>query len=1090
MTPGSMEELERRLRGWRRERWCALWSEGGTRFAALLAGTLLALLFVDRYFPLRQELRWAAFWAGAFAFVVVAWRELLAPLRALRASPLLRAVGERHLELREYLLGAWELGSGGDFTGTSRTLAREHVKRTEALLRRTADGETFPWKPSRTASRRFMSVAACWAIGIPAMGGRPQFQRILAPWKDARLEERLSVRPGDARVPWGEPVEISAEWTDGSAAAVPGLLIRSGDPGWSSGAWDRAERGRFSFAVRSVTADFEYRIEYEGARTRAYRITPVPAPRLEALSARVHLPGGSQAAREIELEGSGRIAALRRSWVVVRGRETRPLASAGLEVSFLGQPVAMKAKGGGEWEAGFPLNEDGRVRILVEARDGGTDPDPVTYTLHALDDAAPRVELLSPVFELEISRRETLPVAYEAEDDYGLSELALVFETRGRTGETVIPLKRFRDRPGSYLGDFAWELADFPVGSTLDFRIRATDDARPNPQTSVSAKGILRIVDFESNHAKTAMHWMGAEAALERLAQKESGMRELLDALEKADRSPESAERLAESERSLDAEWQAAIERMNSLSEAMRQDAYANPGMSEASAAMKDALESLRRREREHARQAAREGKLAQASREHAELEKKVRRAGQMLNEGRELQAMQDFWGEAHRMERAGKDISGALDRMAQEAKSGAAPSAEQKRALDEAMRKLREQIESVQKAIGDLPRTPPETERAERRKVYSVPLLGAKEKMDALQEALARGDYEEAARIAKNLAEQLKRVHEAIAKAAQDQARSGGGDSPSGRMEEIASQWAEALAEQQKGFQMTDALESAKLEERMDEQKKLLKRLAAMQREALKDAALAGPAMPIDAIEWMRRTLEELDAEKIREAPGFLGRTIARLDGQARRLQSQAPESAAGLAAISARESEILDALKRGAPEPSMGERRLSEMFAASAVQKQASRKTEALDGKIESLESDFGVIPGEARESLSKARAEQGEAERALRERDTAGARGHQQKAIEHLSEGKEQMEQARQRQKSISEGSAGPFQGGRGVARPAGRGGRTGQDTGFVPLPGAEEYQPPRRIREEVEKSLREKRPRAFDDAVDEYLKRMSQ
>ena len=56
--------------------------------------------------------------------------------------------------------------------------------------------------------------------------------------------------------------------------------------------------------------------------------------------------------------------------------------------------------------------------------------------------------------------------------------------------------------------------------------------------------------------------------------------------------------------------------------------------------------------------------------------------------------------------------------------------------------------------------------------------------------------------------------------------------------------------------------------------------------------------------------------------------------------------------------------------------------------------------------------------------------------------------------------------------------------------GKGGRTGSDTSFVPLPGVEEYMPPRAIRGEVERSLQERRPPAFDKAVDDYLKRLSQ
>jgi hypothetical protein len=1113
-----MDEIERRLRRWRVQRWRALWSEGGTRFAAPLAGYLLVLLILDRSFVLRQDWRWALFWLGAAAFAFGAWVYLIAPLAALRSSAVLRAVSKRWPELSHFLLGAWELGRGEGGEGTSEALAREHMRRTTALLRRKQAGNPFPWKPSRDASRRFLSVAACWAIGLPAMGGRPNFQRVLAPWKDVPLERRLSVRPGDAELPWGRSVEVSVSWRDRASVSPPDLSVRSGDGDWGRVEWDRREGLSFYYSIESLTEPHEYRFEYEGVRTRVYRLSPIPVPRLERLSARVHLPGAGPRVREIELEGSGRIAALRRSWVVVRGLQSRELDSAKLEVSFLGQAVAMKAKGGGWWEAGFPLNEDGRMRLLVTADDGSEDPAPVSYTLRALEDAPPVAELLSPAFELEISRKETLPVAYEAEDDYGLSEVALVYSLRGSASETVIPLKRFRDRPGEFLGDYAWDLSAFPVGAVVEFRIRATDDARPDPQTAASGKGVLRIVDFESAHARTAMHWLGAEAALDRLAEREAGMQELLEKLaaEKAPLGAEDLERLNRGESDLDAEWGRALERMNSLAEAMRQDAYANPGMTEASAAMKGALESLRRRERENARRAASEGRLKEAKRAHADLEKKVRRAGEMLNAGRELQAMQDFWGEAHRMERAGKEISGALDRMAEQAKGGKAPSSEQKRALDEAMRKLREQIAAVQNAIGELPETPPESERAQRRKVYSVPLLGAKEKMDALQEAISRGDYEEAARIAKRLAQQLQRVHEAIAKAAQDQARGGGGDTPSRRMEQLASQWADALQEQRKGLEMTDALENSKLESRMREQKKLLKELAERQRKALKDAGLAGRAMPGDAFAWMRSALEEFEAEKIREAPKLIERAIYRLEGQARRIgfspayaplldaakkialpwesfREKAGEPARDgdrLAGVARQEREILEELRKGAKKPPMTEGQLSQTFAAGAVQRQASRKTEDLERQIRSLSDDYGVEPGEAAESLSKARAEQANAEASLKARDSAGARAHQRKAIEHLSEGKKSLQQSLQQQQSISQGSVGPFQRRRGIARPAGRGGRTGQDTGFVPLPGAEDYQPPRQIREEVERSLREKRPRVFDDAVDEYLKRMSQ
>ena len=85
---------------------------------------------------------------------------------------------------------------------------------------------------------------------------------------------------------------------------------------------------------------------------------------------------------------------------------------------------------------------------------------------------------------------------------------------------------------------------------------------------------------------------------------------------------------------------------------------------------------------------------------------------------------------------------------------------------------------------------------------------------------------------------------------------------------------------------------------------------------------------------------------------------------------------------------------------------------------------------------------------------------------------------------------MNDALSQQQSIQQGQTSPFEQPRGIVRPVGRGGRTGFQRGFVPLPGAEDYQPPREIRREIERSLRERRPRMFDETINDYLKRMSQ
>jgi len=52
-----------------------------------------------------------------------------------------------------------------------------------------------------------------------------------------------------------------------------------------------------------------------------------------------------------------------------------------------------------------------------------------------------------------------------------------------------------------------------------------------------------------------------------------------------------------------------------------------------------------------------------------------------------------------------------------------------------------------------------------------------------------------------------------------------------------------------------------------------------------------------------------------------------------------------------------------------------------------------------------------------------------------------------------------------------------------------GSTGARYERVRLPSADEYRPPRELREELQRSLQEPRPAAHDGAIKEYFKRLA-
>lgn len=1085
MTP----EIDGRLRSWRRQRLASLWAPGAARLAFAAAAGLLAAAALDRVFGLPLGLRLAVFWAGAAALAAAAASWLGRPLRELEPGRVLEAAAERWPECRGLLRSAWELARQEPAPGTSAALADLHVAAAERVAAALPDVRLFEAGLDRALKGRLAGLACLWAVGLPLVGGPAGVARVLTPWREVPLEAELEVVPGDADVAWAARAEVSARWRPGTAGGALALETRGAAGSWGPAAWDRAEAGGGSFRTGPLTAPFEYRLASRGRRSRSFRVTPVPFARFTGLTARIQRPGGEP--REVALDGVTELAALRGSWVAVRGVPDRPLGRAWLEAAGLGGPAPMRPTAGGVWEAGFPLRQDGVLSVVAESG-GSREPDPPTWQLRALEDRVPEASLLSPAFPVETSRRERLPVAYEVRDDHGLSAASLVFSVDGGP-ERSLPLAGLKPGASSHLGEHLWDLSAFPDGAKVEFRVRAVDDARPERQTGVSAPGVVVLTDFDAAHAATARKWAGAEAQLGTLAEAERGMSE---ALAEAGARPEAeraarAGALAEKDRALAAEWEKAARALGELADAMEADPYANPGMAESSRALASAVESMRAKDLPAARQAQRAGELAEAEARHKELEAKVRRAGELLAGGREMQAMQDLWGEAQRMESAGKDLAGALGEAA---KRGKPPTPEEKRRLDAAMKALREQMDAMAKVIKGLPRPGEGSPADRRRKVYTVPLNDAGDTMDALEAAMARGDYAEAARLADELTKKLQAVHEAVGKAARDFAESAD-QSPATRLAELEEAWKEAAAGQERALETVAAVDEARLADKTKAQQDLLERLAQSQRAAVAEGERLAGWLPPGPLPDMRAALAELESKRIKEAPERLNRAAERLEAQARALTPKDGEPttpARDLSALAQTQRDAAQALKDGAGDPPMSEERLGAAMAAGAVQRQATKKAGELGPIVEGLERDYGLDLEKAAQELSAAKRAQAEAENALSRRDTRGARAAQERALEHLRRGAEEAGRGKEKAQSSAQRAGQAFGSSRGTARPLnrGKGGRTGADTGFVPMPGVQEYQPPRVIRGEVEKSLQEKRPPAFDKAVDDYLKRLSQ
>ncbi|MCC6748645.1 MAG: DUF4175 family protein [Deltaproteobacteria bacterium] len=169
------------------------------------------------------------------------------------------------------------------------------------------------------------------------------------------------------------------------------------------------------------------------------------------------------------------------------------------------------------------LRAEGTYHFEVVRSAGERVRDPVEHRVELEPDERPRVTLYGPPEELEIAQRQKVELAYQAEDDVGLSGVELAYQL-GSGPTQRLPLWKSdpRTRQRSAAGKHEWDLSTLGLraGARVAYWIEAIDnDAVLGPKRGLSATAHLRVFSPEEKHQRTLQQQQElAEQALELLS--------------------------------------------------------------------------------------------------------------------------------------------------------------------------------------------------------------------------------------------------------------------------------------------------------------------------------------------------------------------------------------------------------------------------------------------------------------------------------------------------------------------------------------------------------------------------------------------
>ena len=466
----AIGDLLTRVRArWRMLAWLNAAVRAGLGGAAVIVVSLIVALWTVRA-PLALALTGAT--ALACFAAVVAW--MLWPLRRSPSDVRVgRFIEEREPALEDRLVSAIDL-MASDRHAQSPAIAAPMLADAAARAERVDLNAIVPDAALRGAWMQSAGRPLLALIVLAA--GEPARQAYDAGWLTLfPAHVRLIVAPGDARIAAGAALTIQAHLAGNRAPVLPQVQIGDGE-NWRAAPMTRDQNGGFRLTLESISVPFRYRVVAGGLMSSTYAVSVAHPPRVTRIDVDYTFPPSLGLKPRTE-EDSGDIYAPAGTDVRVRIHTDRP-ASAGRLTLDGGRTLPLAAHAPDAWTASMKVVEDTSYRIVLGDSEGRTSPGDMEYFIRTLADRPPEVHIVKPASDRAVTRLEEVDVEAQADDDYGIAQLDLVYALRG-AAEHVVPF-RIPPRATSVTGRQTLYLEDLDVqpGDFISYYVRAHDLTR------------------------------------------------------------------------------------------------------------------------------------------------------------------------------------------------------------------------------------------------------------------------------------------------------------------------------------------------------------------------------------------------------------------------------------------------------------------------------------------------------------------------------------------------------------------------------------------------------------------------------------
>jgi len=463
----------------------------GVAMAVIVSLEFLALaMFADWWLDLPWAARLASLIAQLGALTYILLRFIAAPvLRQPDDDELALMVEKVRPEFRSRLIASLQLTRPAAVPpGASTSLVSALVEETETLAR---PGDFRKIVPTDRL-KRFGTLAIFVPIiaGMGFAAGRETctvlLQRVFLSAVPVPRKTQILVPEGDRVVGRGDTVRLEA-FVQGiiPAHGLVEVKFRSRRGQEFPLEQNRDNKMNFARTLENVQDDFTYRFQLGDGLSPTFHVKAIPRPTVATIECRQDYP--AYTGLPSQERNLGDLSLLAGSVLKLKVTATKDLRTAGVQLTGAESQIPMEGSPSNprEWTGQFNVPAKGLTGFQIQMLDTEhmESRDSAVYRVDVLPDKVPTVRILKPDRKEElVTRIATLPVQFEARDDFAIARITLHYKVDKLNdgAEKTVELDLEDQHPRQIRPTYLWNIGgispDLSEGHLIEYWLTVQDN--------------------------------------------------------------------------------------------------------------------------------------------------------------------------------------------------------------------------------------------------------------------------------------------------------------------------------------------------------------------------------------------------------------------------------------------------------------------------------------------------------------------------------------------------------------------------------------------------------------------------------------